>query len=84
MKTAGAVNFTGEMARGQYVLALPRLAERVRRSGRRELVRQRDPLAADGVARRRAEVGIRLNASELRALDEGVEESCDLGAAFRA
>jgi hypothetical protein len=54
------------------------------RSGRRQLVRQRDPIAADGLASRRAEVGIRLDACELRALDEAVEESRYFGAAFRA
>ena len=47
-------------------------------------MRERDPLCADSVASRDAEIGVWLNASELGALAEAVEERRDLGAALGA
>jgi len=47
-----------------------------------ELVRERDLLCADSVASGGAEVGVGLNARELGALDEAVEQGCSLGAAL--
>lgn len=83
----GRARSSCQLPRPAYVLALPRLAKRLRMG---EALRTPGARAAAGSARRGwrgeppAEVGIRLNADELRAVDQGVEESCDFGAAFRA
>jgi hypothetical protein len=45
-------------------------------------VGQRDALAADGVTRRRAQIAVRFDASELGALDQAVEQSGDFGVAL--
>jgi hypothetical protein len=70
-----------------YVLAAPRLAAQARigrRAGSRGLVRQLDPFAADTEACGCPELGVGLDASQLGALNQAVEQRRHLGAALRA
>jgi hypothetical protein len=57
--------------------------ERLQRSGSAKLVRERHALAADARDRSGAQVRVGIDAGELRALDERVEDGGDVGAAPR-